>query len=221
MDEHYNADYSHGNGRRRIRARRKWSHPGTDQNGEVYGLAILPNNETVIVGDFVSYDASGRNGIALINTDGSLDTSFNPGSGMGGGFHSTIPLSKPWPWPPAISSSLAVISRPSRGTSRNGIARVNASGSLDTSFLNNLAGADGMVRAVVVQPDGKVLIGGDFTHVNGTPCNYIARLNTDGSLDTNFNLGAIFTGSVYALALQPSGQILVGGGFVVDGQSYD
>jgi len=63
-----------------------------------------------------------------------------------------------------------------------------------------------------VQIDGKVLIGGDFTHVNGTPRNYVARLNADGSLDATFDPGTIFDGPVYALVLQPSGggQILSG-----------
>jgi uncharacterized delta-60 repeat protein len=218
VDEHYNADYSlemappFGT---------EMAHPGTDKNGEVYDLAILPNNETVIVGDFAFYDTAIRNGIALINTDGSLDTSFYPGSGMGGGFHSTSPFIKAV----ALAASNKYIiggnfTTFGGATTRNGIARVNASGSLDTTFLNNLAGADGVVRAVAVQPDGKVVMGGDFTHINGTPCNYIARLNTDGSRDTNFNLGAIFTSSVYTLALQPNGQILVGGNFLVNGQNY-
>ena len=46
-----------------------------------------------------------------------------------------------------------------------------------------------MFRSVAVQPDGKVLIGGDFTTVNGTNRNGIARLNADGSLDSSFNPG--------------------------------
>ena len=52
--------------------------------------------------------------------------------------------------------------------------------------------ANGMIRAVVAQADGKILIGGDFTMLlpNGGATitrNYIARLNPDGTLDTTFN----------------------------------
>jgi hypothetical protein len=54
-----------------------------------------------------------------------------------------------------------------------------------------------------VQPDGRVVIGGDFTHVDGVTRNYLARLNADGSLDTSFNPGNTLNGSVYALALPP------------------
>ena len=70
------------------------------------------------------------------------------------------------------------------------------------------------VRVVVVQPDGKILIGGDFTTLspNGVATvtrNHIARLNPDGTLDTAFNPNA--NGVVYAIALQADGKILAGG----------
>src|SRR5450755_4773628 len=76
--------------------------------------------------------------------------------------------------------------------------------------------ANGPVRAVVVQPDGKILLGGDFTTLSpngGAPVtrNRIARLNPDGTLDTGFNPNANST--VYAIAVQADGKILVGGTF--------
>ena len=71
--------------------------------------------------------------------------------------------------------------------------------------------ADGGVRVIVVQPDGKILLGGDFTSISGVPRNHIARLNPDGTLDTAFNPNA--NESVFAIAVQPDGKILVGGLF--------
>ena len=76
--------------------------------------------------------------------------------------------------------------------------------------------ADGTIRVVVVQPDGKILIGGDFTTLSpngGAPVtrNRIARLNPDGTLDTAFDPNA--NNSVYSIALQADGKILVGGAF--------
>src|SRR5438105_2277503 len=76
--------------------------------------------------------------------------------------------------------------------------------------------ANGTVRVVVVQPDGKILIGGDFTTLapNGGATvarNRIARLNPDGTLDTGFDPNA--NNSVYVIALQVDGKILVGGAF--------
>jgi uncharacterized delta-60 repeat protein len=87
------------------------------------------------------------------------------------------------------------------GTSRGYVARLNTDGSLDTGFLATGAGAGGLtypdVNSIAVQSDGKVLIGGLFTSYNGTSRGYVARLNTDGSLDTGFlATGAGATGGV-------------------------
>ena len=83
-------------------------------------------------------------------------------------------------------------------------------GDLDLSFDLG-SGANYRVTSVAVQSDDKVLIGGDFTEVNGTTRNRIARLNVDGSLDTNFN--ASIAGNLRSLTVQPDGKILVGGWF--------
>ena len=45
---------------------------------------------------------------------------------------------------------------------------------------------EGLVSTIAAQPDGKILIGGNFSSVNGTPRNFLARLNADGSLDASF-----------------------------------
>src|SRR5947209_16602788 len=76
---------------------------------------------------------------------------------------------------------------------------------------------NGIIRCALLQPDGKLLIGGDFTTLapNGGAAvtrNRIARLNPDGTLDAAFNPNANST--VYALALQSDGKIIVGGAFV-------
>lgn len=75
--------------------------------------------------------------------------------------------------------------------------------------------ADDAVRVVVVQGDGKILIGGDFTMVAGATRNYIARLNPDGTLDAAFNPDA--NGPVNTIAVQPDGKILIGGQFLTIG----
>jgi uncharacterized delta-60 repeat protein len=99
--------------------------------------------------------------------------------------------------------------------------RLNADGSLDTSFGPVVVDLDlrqpqgtmrrGSVLAMVRQPDGKVVIGGWFTHVNGSPKNSIARLNADGSLDQSFDGGLRETSYVTSMAQQSDGRILVAG----------
>ena len=88
-----------------------------------------------------------------------------------------------------------------------GAAAVRGQSALDGFDPN----ANGTIRVVVVQPNGKILLGGDFTMVQGVTRNRIARLNPDGTLDTAFNPNA--NAPVYSIALQPDGKILVGGDF--------
>src|SRR5437667_58112 len=96
---------------------------------------------------------------------------------------------------------------------RNFIGRLYADGTLDNNFD---PGANSSVRAVALQPDGKILLGGDFTTLGGggighTARSRLGRLNPDGTLENSFDPGA--NRPVLALELQPDGKILVGGSF--------
>lgn len=98
------------------------------------------------------------------------------------------------------------------GSTRNRIARFNANGTLDTEFNPNASTSRSVVNAIVVQPDGKILVGGSFTRIGGSTRNRIARLNTNGTLDTGFNPN-VRNGIVNTIAIQSDGKILVGGTF--------
>src|SRR5207237_194891 len=100
--------------------------------------------------------------------------------------------------------------------SRGRIARFTSSGQLDPQFAP-LGGANDFVSSVAVYTNGvrsgQVLIGGGFTSVNGAARNGVARLNSDGSVDTGFDPGTGANGPVYAVAVQKDGTLLVGGDF--------
>src|SRR5207247_464044 len=99
------------------------------------------------------------------------------------------------------------------GTARLRAARLNADGSLDSGFGAGLS-INSVVNAVALQTDGKVLIGGNFVTVNTISRPRIARLNTDGSLDTNFLNGVSgASAAVNAIAVQADGKVIVGGSF--------
>ncbi len=89
------------------------------------------------------------------------------------------------------------------------LARLNAGGSIDGSFVSPLLSGS-YVNTVVVQPDGKILVGGSALNLVGGRTRNIIRLNADGSEDGSFNCLTI-TNSVRAIALYPDGTILVGG----------
>jgi uncharacterized delta-60 repeat protein len=93
---------------------------------------------------------------------------------------------------------------------RSSFARLAMAGQVDQTLLN-LNAVGYAVFATAVQPDGKILIGGDFTSILGVSRNNIARLNQDGTLDSAFNPDA--NGFVRSIALQPDGRIVVAGSF--------
>jgi uncharacterized delta-60 repeat protein len=104
------------------------------------------------------------------------------------------------------------------GVARKNIARLHPNGALDTSFDPG-AGTDDYIADVALQRNGKILIAGYFQNVAGQPHPLLARLNSNGSLDSTFDTGAGFGDSLYGfpglqtLAQQPDGKILAGGGF--------
>jgi len=175
-------------------------------------LAVQPNGKVIVGGSFGSINGTNRYGIARLNANGSLDGSFQNGmSGVrnAGGYSGRIEAVAVQPDGKVLIGGLFTTVN---GTNRNNIARLNANGSLDSSF-NPGTGTAGAVRAVALQPDGKVLIGGDFTSVNGTNRSRMARLNSNGSLDSSFNPGTGPNAKVSSIALQPDGKVLIGGDF--------
>ena len=179
-------------------------------HGMVYAIAVQPDGKVLLGGDFDAIGGVARTSVARVLPDGRLDTPFAPG---------VIPDS--------IVKALAVQADGKviiggefsevAGQIRYNLARLNADGSLDATFNPNTVAteADKAVSALVIQPDGKIIVGGDFVNLGGQTRSFIGRLNADGSLDTAFNPTA--NGDVNAIVLQPDGKILVGGDFSLIG----
>src|SRR5687768_5373241 len=181
-------------------------------DGRVAAIALQADGRFLVGGNFTNFNGSVRSHITRLNADGTLDNTFAASlvllvpEGDGVNAIAMQPDGKV-----LIGGAFTTIN----GTSRNYLARLNSNGSLDASFLNGLAGPSSVVKAIVLQPDAKVLIGGDFTGVNGVSRNRLARLNPNGSTDTGFanGLSFAFQSGVSALALQADGKVLAGGGF--------
>ncbi|WP_375436715.1 T9SS type A sorting domain-containing protein [uncultured Hymenobacter sp.] len=98
------------------------------------------------------------------------------------------------------------------------IQRLNPDGTTDATFNVGGTGANGFISAIVLQPDGKILVGGGFTTFNGQPLPLVVRLNSDGSIDPSFTFGSsISIRQISGIALQPDGKILVGSGATLNG----
>jgi len=100
------------------------------------------------------------------------------------------------------------------GVPRSGVARILASGAIDPSFVPPDFD-DGEVRALAVQPDGRLIVGGKFRRVGATTRGGLARLHADGSLDTGFatGIGVADTAAIHAIAVQGDGRVVVAGRF--------
>jgi uncharacterized delta-60 repeat protein len=178
---------------------------GAGADGVVHAVLLQPDGRVVIAGEFFNVNDTGRPRVARLNADGSLDASFDPGSGLNG---------------PVYSAALTPDGRvlvagdftSVNGTNRARVARLLANGALDPSFSPG-SGPNGPVNRVLLQPDGRVLIAGAFTAVNGTNRAYVARLLPDGALDPGFNAAIAGFGDVQDLALQPDGRIFLCGSF--------
>lgn len=179
--------------------------PGTGANQYVRTISVQPDGKILIGGAFTSYNSTLRNRIARLNANGSLDTTFDPGSGADNDVTSI-----------AVQTDGKIILAGSftnyNGTDRVRIARLDPDGSLDDSFDTG-SGADNVVMATVVQPDGKIIVAGHFTAYNDAGCNHIVQLNSDGSMDADFNPGTAANSSIACITLQQDGKIIIAGWF--------
>jgi uncharacterized delta-60 repeat protein len=179
-------------------------------DGNVLASAFT-GGKILVAGAFGDARDVSQNRIARLNSDGTLDTTFNTGGTVG-----VNDIVRAIAVQPDGKIIIGGDFTTARGTTRNRIARLNPDGSLDTTFnTGGTIGVSAAVRAIVLQSDGKIIIGGDFVTARGTTQNRIARLNTDGTLDGTFNTGGTVgvNGIVSAVALQSDDKILVGGNF--------
>jgi uncharacterized delta-60 repeat protein len=178
---------------------------------QVRSIVVQSDGNILIGGNFKHVGGISRKRIARLTRDGALDMSFDPGEGVDDRVR-VVALQ------PDGRVLLAGRFAQVAGVARSFVARLTATGALDASFDPG-KGPDNEVRCLVLQNDGKVIIGGEFVQVNDTWRYYLARLNSDGSLDTGFDPGVITHSSlqirpmVTGAAIEPSGKIIAAGAF--------
>jgi uncharacterized delta-60 repeat protein len=174
--------------------------PPTTQFG-VRAIALLSDGKIIVGGFFAT--PTGQKRIVRLNPNGGLDASFEFNRDLSNSNDIDVL---------AIQSDGKILAG-SFGTSPITLERLNSNGVLDTSFNPTLNASP---RAIAIQPDGKIFIGGDFTTINGVTRSRIARLNADGSLDAGFSLPELigFGANVNSIALSQNGHVVFGGGFV-------
>jgi len=186
----------------------------TGFSSAVYQISLQSDGNIFVAGAFGQYNATVRKFIAKINSDGILDTSFDPGIGATktAGTAKLFSLAVQDDGKVVIGGDFTHYN----GLSRIDLARLNSDGTLDTNFnssgtlITNL-----LVYTIAIQNDDKILVGGTFT---GTK-SYIERINSDGTLDTSYTPVNLWP-YVYSIMLQSNGKAIVAGGFSGTGRKY-
>lgn len=172
-------------------------------------FVVVQPDGRILVGGEMAVNGVSRP-ITRLFPDGSLDPSFTPQVTGVGGLHwsavDTVTLQS--------DGKIIITGQFNRvdGAVRERIARLHPNGRLDTSFGQGMSGVSGSISAAVLQDDGKLVIGGSFRRVNDVFRGGVARLHTNGSLDTTFGEGPMADGGVYALGLY-QGKLVIGGRF--------
>ncbi|HEU0010326.1 MAG TPA: Calx-beta domain-containing protein [Verrucomicrobiae bacterium] len=182
---------------------------GTGANGSVHGLAVQTDGRVIIGGDFLAVDGIARNQTARLFSDRLVDLSFAgpelafvPGGPQAPGIFDLLLM-------PDGQVIVAGAFGSIGGVEQSSVARLQADGSLDTSFVP--AFFSSTVYSLARQRDGRILATGDFW---ARPSVNLARLHPDGSLDEGFNpqLCCASDDPVgVAVAVQEDGRILYAG----------
>lgn len=198
-------DFSTINGENHSHIARLNADGSTDQgfigsvSSVVESCLLQPDGKIFLAGWF---NGPAFNYLARLNADGSIDPTFDPGTGPDDAVLDAV-------LQPDGKIIIGGLFSSFNGTPVDRIARLNPDGSLDNGF-NTLDGADANVRAITLQPDGRILIAGGFANYSGVLVNGFARLNADGTLDSGFNTG-VESGAVNCSVVQPDGKIIIGG----------
>ncbi|RZJ64303.1 MAG: hypothetical protein EOO45_18960, partial [Flavobacterium sp.] len=170
-------------------------------NSGIVDFAIQPDGKIIIVGSFSAYNGVTRNRIARLNTDGTLDTSFNAGNSANGAINAV-----------ALTNDGKIIVGGGfttfNGISTKFVARLNNTGTVDTTFntfIPSEPNYSAKVSVIVVQQNGKIMVGGDFAIMDIAN---LYRLNANGSVDTTFQPTSVQ--DITAIKVLDSGKVLIG-----------
>ena len=175
----------------------------------IFAVTEQANGQLIVGGDFHSLGNTTANNVARLDPNGARDTTFNAtGAGPSEESVGTVAI-RPTDGKILFGGNFSTYG----GELRNNIALANTDGSVDNSFAG-LAGVTDYnpnIWALALQPDGKTIMTGLFTSVNGTAHHQVLRLNSNATIDLSFNVNT--DRSTRALILQPDGKIVIGGNF--------
>ena len=198
--------------------------PGSGLNGGVTRMALQSDGKLIIGGSFTTVRGLARQSIARLNPDGSGDPTFDAGTNADQHV-SAIALQSDGKV--LFTREYSILSGEPAGDK---VVRLNTNGTVDASFVSAALANAGpnAFTCVAVQPDGRILVGGYSSQLDGSgnpyPRSLLIRLNANGAIDNTFtnDTDGTFGAIIYSVALQVDGKILIAGyiGVSVNGTNY-
>jgi uncharacterized delta-60 repeat protein len=148
---------------------------GSPLPGSVRNILRQSDGKFICVGHFTNYNGNSVNRIVRLNSDGSIDNTFNIGTGFDGRVLNSI-----------LQSDGKIICigefTDYNGNSVNSIVRLNSDGSIDNTFSigNGFTGFDDLARTLYLLSDNTLLVSGYFEQYDDYPnSDYLVRLFTE------------------------------------------
>ncbi|HXJ55645.1 MAG TPA: Calx-beta domain-containing protein [Verrucomicrobiae bacterium] len=179
---------------------------GLGANNNIRTMIRQDDGRILIGGQFTSYDNSSRVRVARLEANGALDSSFDPAAGANGQVRALAVATDGKVY---LGGDFTAYG----GLSRSGLVRALPGGGADPEFNAGLPSGD-TVRAILIQPDDRVVAGGSFKMARGKPRLNLARFLPDGLPDPTLLTLRGPDDEVFALARQTDGSMLVGGQFL-------
>ena len=172
-------------------------------------LLLQPDGGIIVSTDATAYNGTATGNLVRLLPGGALDVSFNNAAALLGSQRPNALQLLP-------NGQLLAAGFPAHLGGEpyplSGVARLNADGTRDLSFAPRPQ-EPGVLHDVLLQPDGKLLLAGNFNKINGMEASCLARLNSDGTVDLPYTAACGANEPVLSLALQPDGKVLAAGTF--------
>lgn len=179
---------------------------GDGFDNPVRTLSLQSDNKLIVGGDYLNLNVIPASCLSRLESDGTVDNSFNIGTGFKGKVYDSYIQND---GKIIIAGSFTVFN----GSNTGRLIRLNEDGSHDATLNTSIGATDGIIYKISLQPDGKIIIVGSFTKYNNTTVNRIARILPNGSLDTSFLTGKGSAVNVTNAEVLANGKIILSGNF--------